>query len=144
MTTPWEPHREPLRATLSRTIVLAVVVGGVVAWRFGRLQWWPAAAGLALWFTFGGHWVELWFLNRLRPRLPRSRTVQAIARVTSWFLAGVGLGFGVLLTMRVFALAPGVALPAWWVAGLLFVGVELIVHAVLFLRRRPNAFTGAG
>src|SRR3954452_5069358 len=63
MTSTWPQYREPFSATIRRTVGIALAVGGIVAWRFGRFDAWPVMAALVLWFSFGGHWVELWFLN---------------------------------------------------------------------------------
>lgn len=144
MTSTWQVYREPLRATLSRTIGIALVVGGVIAWRYGNLRVWPIAAGLVLWFSLGGHWVELWFLNWLRPRLSRSRIPQVAARLGVWFVGGIGLGLGIVLTMRLFSLDRRVDVPAWWVFGVLFVALELVAHIALAARRRPNFYNGKG
>lgn len=141
---PWQPFREPFSTTLSRTVGIAVVVGGVLAWAYGRLEAWPVVAGLVLWFSFGGHWVELWFLNWLRPRLPRTRLVQVAARLAVWFTGGVGLGFGIVFTMRLSAWTRALHRPPWWAAGVVFVAVEFIAHTVLALRRRPNFYGGDG
>ena len=135
---------EPLATTLRRTVGIAVVVAVIVAWRIGTVAAWAPAAVLTLWFSFGGHWVEVWFLDWLRPRLPASRAPQAMVRISVWFAGGVALGFGMLLTTRI----PGVRWPsvslAWWVFGAAFVGVELIAHLVLLLRRRPSFYGGEG
>ena len=32
--------------------------------------------------------------------------------------------------------------PAWWVGGVAFIGIELIVHLILLARGKPNAFDG--
>jgi hypothetical protein len=144
MRSAWQPYREPLTATLSRTLGIALVVGGMFAWRFGKLAVWPLAASLVLWFSLGGHWVEVWFLNWLRPRLGESRAAQVAARLALWFVGGVSLGFGVVATMRLWQLTRAVQPPSWWIAGAIFVAVELVAHLVLMLRRRPNFYSGAG
>jgi hypothetical protein len=142
-TLPWQPYREPLRTTLLRTGTIALVVGAALAPRFGGLAPWPAAVLLVLWFSFGGHWVEVCFLNVLRPRLPAARPVQIAARLAVWFAGGVVLAAGMKLT----AIALG-ARPANWpllyLGGLAFIAVEFIAHAALMLRRRPNVYDGHG
>jgi len=87
----WQPYREPLRVALARNGTIALVVGAVLAWRLGGLSHWPIATLLVLWPSFGGHLVELWFLNYLRPRLPFSRAVHIGVRVMVWFVGGIGL-----------------------------------------------------
>jgi hypothetical protein len=102
------------------------------------------AACLVLWFSFGGHWVELGFLNWLRPRIAPSRLTQVVTRLGVWFVGGVVLGIGVVWSMRFFPLTRSRIAPSWWLGGVLFAGVELIAHGVLFARHRRNFYRGDG
>src|SRR2546425_9913478 len=104
----WRPFREPLSSTLVRTGTIALVLGAALALYRGGLARWPMATLLALWPALGGHYVELFFLNYIRPRLPDARAVQAAVRVGVWLVAGAGLGLGIALTAR----GPGEAGPA--------------------------------
>jgi hypothetical protein len=140
----WLPYREPLATTLVRNAVLALLIGGVVAWRLGRMPLWPAAAGLALWFTLGGHCVEIWFLNWLRPRIAPSRRAQLATRLAVWFAGGVILGLCVFATMRLTGMTHAIPVRRWWIAGVVFIGVELGAHLGLAASRRPNFYDGAG
>ncbi len=101
-------HQEPLRVTLVRTGLLALVVGFGAALLQRQPASWPQWTAFALWFTFGGHWVEIFFLNWLGPRLAAARGVQVTAR---------------LLT---------------WLGGPAFIGLELLVHAPSQLRAYPR------
>jgi hypothetical protein len=67
MTSQWKPYEEPFRTTVLRNAIIAIVVGAALAQLRGGLARWPLATLLALWPSLGGHWVELWFLNWLRP-----------------------------------------------------------------------------
>lgn len=140
---PWQPYREPLRSTLVRTGLIAVVVGGVLAVRWGGISRWPVATLLALWPAFGGHWVELWFLNWLRPRIPASRGVQILTRLAVWFVGGIVLAFGMQVTAMAFGMRP-MRWSNWWIAGVAFVGIELVVHMVLQMRGRSGFYSGRG
>ena len=141
--TDWQPYREPLRATLTRTIGIAIVAGAVTSVAFGRPARWPMMTVLMLWPSFGGHWVELWFLNWLRPRLASARGVQIAARIAVWFVGGIGLAFGMWLTA--FALTGLWRVPlAWWLAGFTFIGVELVAQLTLQMRGRPSFYNGRG
>lgn len=145
MTSPWQPYREPLRTTLARTISIALVVGAFFAtWRGGGLSRWPAATLVMLWFSFGGHWLEVWFLNWLRPRLSAARTIQIVARVTVWFVGGSGLALGMALTATALGGLGRGQWPAWWIGGLAFIGVELVAQLALQLRGRPSFYNGRG
>ena len=137
-----QSYQEPLLATLTRTATIALVAGAVLARSWGGLAQWPAAAILMLWPSFGGHWVEIWFLNVLRPRLPVARAAQVGARLVVWFIGGALLAQGMRLTvMALGRFRPG-HWPAWWIGGLAFIGVELVVHLILQLRGRPSFYNG--
>ena len=144
MTTPWQPFRETLRTTLTRTIGIAVIVGAVVALLSGGRVRWAVATLLFLWPSFGGHWVELWYLNWLRPRLSAARPVQIVARVAVWFVGGVALAFGMALTAKALSGFRPVRWPAWWVGGCAFIVLELVAQLVLHMRGRPSFYNGRG
>ena len=81
MTSLWQPFQEPIRQTLFRTVMIAFVVGGAIALPSRKWSTWPLATLLVLWPSFGGHWVEVWFLNWLRPRVsPHSRCADCHSR----------------------------------------------------------------
>ena len=138
----WMPHRERLRTTLARTIGIALVAGAVLAMRWGGLARWPIATLLMLWPSFGGHWLELWFLDWLRPRLPRRRGVQIVARLATWFAGGIVIAIGMLVTATTLVGPPAIPWTDWWKAGLAMIAIELIAHSVLYLRRAPSFFDG--
>jgi hypothetical protein len=127
-----------------RTGVIAIVVGAVLARFWGGLARWPLATVLVLWPSLGGHWVEIWFLNRLRPRLSIARASQVAARVGVWFVGGTGLAIGMGLTAMALAGLRPAHWPPWWVGGLSFIGIELVAHLVLQLRGRPSFYNGRG
>jgi hypothetical protein len=139
----WLPYREPLRVTLVRTGTIALVAGAGLAFSRGGPARWPITTLLVFWITFGGHWVEVWFLNWLRPRLSVARAAQVVARLAVWFIGGIGLALGMRLTaMAIAGVRP--RWPAWWLGGLAFIGIELVVHIVLQLRGRPSFYNGRG
>jgi hypothetical protein len=142
MRSPWQLEREPLRTTLVRTGAIAVIAGAVLARWWGGWSRWPMATLLALWSSLGGHWVEVFFLRWLRPRVSSARAVQAGVRVVVWFVGGVGLALGMYLTAM--ALAGPARWPVWWVWGLVFIGIELVAHLVLHARGRPSVYNGRG
>ncbi len=133
---------EPIRATLIRNFGIAIVVGGLLAWRFSHLSVFPIAAALVLWFTLGGHYVEVFFLTWVRPRVRQSRGIQSVARLATWFVGGALLGVGVVLTAQLHPATRRLGFPAWWAFGLAFIVLELVTHVGLARRRQPN-FYGA-
>jgi hypothetical protein len=127
---------------LLRTFGIAVAVGAVIACAWGRLGFWPIAALVVLWFSFGGHWVEVGFLNWIRPRISEARIAQLACRLGVWFVAGVGLGLGMRITAVAFAGDPSDRWPAWWLGGVGFIGLELLVHLVAQIRGRDSFYNG--
>jgi len=140
----WEPYREPLRTTVKRTFLIAAIAAAILAPWMGGFHTWPLLALLLLWPAFGGHWVDVLFLNWLRPRLPSAPAVQRIARILVWFAGGVLLSIGARWTAAMFT--PGrLEVWLWWaIAGTLFVVIELVAHAALQMRGRPSFYNGAG
>jgi hypothetical protein len=134
---------EPLRTTLLRTIIIALVAGVVIARFSGGRIGWALTRCLLLWFTFGGHLVELWYVNWLRPRISIAHYVQILARVATWFVGGTALALGMALTARALGF-PSAQWPTWWLGGFAFIVLELVVHLALQLRGQPSFYNGRG
>src|SRR5256885_14905382 len=77
----WPRFAEPFRRALARNVALAAVAGAVLALQRHNLGLLLPLAALALWFSLGGHYIELAFLNGLRARIPAGRLPQVIARL---------------------------------------------------------------
>jgi hypothetical protein len=138
-----ETFTEPWRATALRTGSLALAIGIAVGLYEHHLTAVLLTTLLALWFTLGGHFAEVWFRNHLRQRLGGQGVVQAVARLTYWFGAGSVLYAGALAT-RAILTGRGAASWPWWTGGVLFVGLELLVHLLLLARRQPSFYNGRG
>lgn len=134
---------EPLLRTLGRNVVLAVIVGCVLALQRHNLKLLPSLAALALWFSLGGHYVELVFLNGVRPRVAPGRLPQLAWRVGVWFVGGAVLFLLMATTARVLPFR-SIPFRLWWYGGCALVGIELLVHAALALRGEPNFYSGRG
>jgi hypothetical protein len=144
MTSPWQSFREPLHTTLLRNGTIAILGGAVVARFWGGLPRWPLATLVVLWPSLGGHWLEVWFLNWLRPRIWAARGVQVAVRVIVWFVGGTGLALGMGLTAIALAGFRPAHWPPWWLAGLTFICIEIVAHLVLQFRGRPSFYNGRG
>jgi hypothetical protein len=127
-----------------RTVTIALIAGAIFALVRHRRTLWPFATLLMLWPSFGGHWVELWFLNWLRPRIADSRAVQVSARVMVWLIGGAVLALGMCLTATMLADVPPSRWPTWWLGGVAFIGIELVAQLALQLSGRPSFYNGRG
>ena len=139
----WSRFEEPFRRTLARNVALAAVVAAVLALQRHHLKLLLPLAALALWFSLGGHYIELAFLNGLRARIPHGRLTQAVVRLLVWSVGGVLLYVCMAATARALPIEPP-PLRLWWYGGFLLIGVELAVHAVLAIRGLPNFYNGRG
>jgi hypothetical protein len=136
--------REPLRVTLTRTVGIALIAGAALAPFWGGLARWPLTTVLLLWPTLGGHYVELAFLDVVRPRLSDSRAVHALARIAVWFVGGALLAIGMRFTAIALHAPRPLPAAAWWIGGFAFIGLELVVHLALHARGRPSFYNGRG
>jgi hypothetical protein len=137
------PFAEPWRSTALRNGTIALAIGLGVGLYTRRIAVALLASVLALWFTLGGHVLEVLFRNRLGPRIGGSAPAQAVTRLVYWFLGGSALYAGVLAT-RAILTGRSVVPWSWWAGGLAFVGLELVVHLLLLARRQPSFFNGRG
>jgi hypothetical protein len=138
------PYREPIRTTLTRTVAIAVIVGAVVAWQMGKPARWPFATLVMLWPSLGGHFVELFFLDYLRPRVRGGRAAQIAIRVALWSGGGMALFACVRWTATALGGLPALERLAWWIGGVAFVAIELVAHLMLRLAGRPSFYDGRG
>lgn len=131
-------------SAIVRNVAIALAAGAAISGLRGGPVRWLEFSLIALWPSFGGHFVELWFLNWLRPRLRPIRGTQAAARLGLWYLAGnMLLG---LMTLSGSALF-GFHMPSWMrfgANGVIFIGVELLAHLALLLSGRPSFYDGRG
>ena len=139
----WVPYREPLKRTLVRNVAIAVAVGAGIAAASHRLPLLLPASILALWFSLGGHYVEVLFLNGVRPRIPHQRAVQVATRAGVWFFGGCLLYLLMAATAHALPVRPPRA-ARWWTGGLMLIAIELVVHSVLARRGAPNFYDGDG
>ncbi len=137
-------ERESLRVTLTRTIGIALIAGAALASRWGGLSQWPLTTTLMLWPSLGGHYVELAFLEIVRPRLSDSRAVHTPARIAVWFVGGALLAIGMRFTAILLHAPRPLPASIWWIGGFVFVALELVVHLALHARGRSSLYGGRG
>ena len=135
------PFKEPLQATALRTGTLALVFGTVIFVASAHRIRWPVAVLVALWPALGGHWVELSFLNMVKPRLAPQRYLHTLARLVVWSVGGLAIALMMRATARTWS-DTDIAWRMVWFGGPAFIAIELVVHAALAARGMPNFFDG--
>jgi hypothetical protein len=138
-----EPFTEPWRATALRTGAIALAIGVGVGLYKRQLAAVPLATLLALWFTLGGHFVEVLLRNQLRHRIGGQAPVRRAARLVYWFAGGSALYAGALATRAILTGHEAVPWP-WWTGGVVFVGLELLIHLLLHARGKASLYDGRG
>jgi hypothetical protein len=136
-----ERFSEPWWATALRTVGIALGIGLAVGLSRHRLVLVPVVTAVALWFTLGGHILEVWWRNGPRRRF-HTRVSRLAARLVAWFVGGSALYAGALGTW----LVTGHRAPAWpwWTGGAFYVAAELVMHVGLLALRQPSAYDGRG
>jgi len=143
MNTTFVPFTEPWQKTATRTVLLALAIGAAVGWFRHRLALVFPVSLFALWFTLGGHYLEVLFRNHLRLQLPRAALSQLSARLIYWFLGGSAIYAATLTTSQ--ALAPHWPSGArWWLVGLAFLAAELLIHGLMAARGQASIYDGHG
>jgi hypothetical protein len=138
-----EPFREAWSATARRTGAIALAIGAGVGIYQRQLAAALLATVVALWFTLGGHLVEVLLRNHLLPRLGGGRAVQIAARLAGWFAGGTLLYAAALATRAMISSHPMPSRP-WWTGGVAFIGLELVVHLLMHARGIANVYDGRG
>src|SRR5215831_12767976 len=108
--------REPLFRTLARNVTIAAVVGSVLAFRTHDAGLFVPFSVLVLWFSLGGHYVEVLFLNGICPRIASARLARVSARLAVWFTGGAILFVLMAATVRVLPVRPP-SFQSWWFEG---------------------------
>ena len=91
--------------------------------------------------VFGGHWLELLFINFIKFGLPKSMLLLYFVRVCYWFLSSILL-FLIANTVRNLLENKSGQLGNWWIFGLLYIGIQLVMYAIMQLRLKKSFYNG--
>ena len=147
----FHPCYEPLKTTLIRTVLIAVALGTIFSIILLRHLPRSLVDGYAvltlvlsiLWISLGGHWLELGYLNVLRPRIARLPDwLLFVVRLGVWLLGGtvlclVAITTGTLMTTGHLPTEAIVECTLRY-GGMAFIAIELVPHLVLTMRGRPS------
>ena len=134
----WQPFREPLRATLTRTIGIALVAGALFSQRWGGMSRWPIASVVMLGRRSA---ATSWSSGS---STGSDRAFRAIAPCRSPCASGSGSSAACVFALAMWLTAAALtgrqpaARPVWWIGGLVFIGIELVAQLVLYLRGQPE------
>lgn len=90
---------------------------------------------------FVGHWLELFFINVIKFRLPRNIYVLYIVRVCYWFVSSILL-FLIANAIRELLVSNSRQLGNCWSFGFLYIGVQLLMYAIMHIRLKKSFYNG--
>ena len=90
---------------------------------------------------FVGHWIELLFIKVIKFQLPRNIYVLYIVRVCYWFVSSILL-FLIANTIRELLVSNSRQLGNWWSFGFLYIGVQLLLYAIMHIRLKKGFYNG--
>ena len=91
--------------------------------------------------VFGGHWLELLFINYIKFELPQNIFVLYVSRVIYWFLSSIPLFIIANFIIGIF-LHKNRNPNSWWAFGLLYIGIELFMQLITHLRFKKSFYNG--
>ena len=143
-----EKITEPFLQTLFRTVIAATIISLVLYFIHvipfnGKSKLIEYGVIWAAFFSifFVGHWIELLFINVIKFRLPRNIYVLYIARVCYWFVSSILL-FLIANTIRELLVSNSRQLGNWWSFGFLYIGVQLLMYAIMHIRLKKSFYNG--
>jgi hypothetical protein len=147
METP-EKNTEPFLQTVIRTIVTTTIIAGIIfllhvfpPGEKSKLTLFEMIWTMVFCIVFGGHWLELVFINRIKFALPKNIFLLYCIRIAYWFLCSIPLFFMMNLVENLFSYQAG-HLGRWEVFGLLYIGIQLAMHAIMHIRFKKSFYNG--
>jgi len=143
-----EKNTESFIQTAGRTVLTTTIIAVILNW----LHVFPSGGESKLtvfeiiWLiifciVFGGHWLELLFINHIKFALPKNILVLYLLRIVYWFLCSIPLFIAAGLINNLFSHKTGY-LGHWWTFGFLYIGIQLLMHAIMHIRFKKSFYNG--
>ncbi|MDB5134129.1 MAG: hypothetical protein JWP37_732 [Mucilaginibacter sp.] len=143
-----EKNTEPFIQTIIRTILTTTIIAVILYWVHlfpsggkSKLTQFEMIWSVVFCVVFGGHWLELVFINYLKFALPKNILLLYLIRVAYWFLCAIPLFFVMNLICNSFSHKTG-HLGHWWAFGFFYIGIELLMHAIMQMRFKKSFYNG--
>ena len=91
--------------------------------------------------VFGGHWLELVFINQVKFVLPKNILLLYLIRIGYWFLCSIPLFFLANSITNLFSHKTG-QLGHWWIFGFFYIGIQLFMHGIMHIRFKKSFYNG--
>ena len=143
-----EKNTAPFIQTVIRTIITTTIIAVILY--FSRV--FPSGGQskqvvfAMIWsavfcIVFGGHWLELLYINYLKFALPKNIWLLYFTRIVYWFLCAIPLLFVAELVVNLVS-DQKIHLGQWWKFGFFYIGIELFMHAIMQTRFKKSFYNG--
>lgn len=139
---------EAVVRTLIRTLITATIIAALIYFLrlFPQGQKSKLSQFEMIWLmifsiVFVGHWLELLFINYLKFALPKNMPLLYTERIVYWFVCAIPLFFIAGFIYRSFTGGSG-GFANWWMFGLIYIGIELFMHAIMQAKFKKSFYNG--
>jgi hypothetical protein len=143
-----EKNTESFTQTVIRTIITTTIIAIILTWLHifpsgekSKLTQFVMIWSAIFCIVFGGHWLELVFINHIKFALPKNIFVLYFIRIGYWFLCSILLFFIANLIVNLFPHRTG-QLGHWWIFGFFYIGIQLFMHAITHIRSKKSFYNG--
>ena len=142
-----EKNTERLLQTIIRTIITTTIIAAILIFAhiipgYGMSK--PTLFG-TIWLmifciVFGGHWLEVLFINSIKFMLPQNMFFLYFVRIIYWFLCAIPLF--ILANWSCSLTGYNLSIGNWWMFGFVYIGIELFMHAIMQLKQKKSFYNG--
>jgi hypothetical protein len=143
-----EKNTEPFIQTIIRTIITTTIIAVILYCMHvfppgeeSKLTQFEMIWAMVFCIVFGGHWLELVFINYLKFASPKNISLLYFIRIVYWFLCALPLFFIANLIINLFSHQTGY-LGHWWTFGFFYIGIQLLMHAIMQIRLKKSFYNG--
>jgi len=143
-----EKNTERFVQTVIRTIVTTTIIAVIVillhvfpSGERSKLTIFAIIWSAVFCIVFGGHWLELLFIDQIKFSLPKNILMLYFIRIAYWFLCSIPLFFMADLIIKLFSNNTA-HLGHWWTFGFFYIGIQLLMHAIMHIRFKKSFYNG--
>ncbi len=143
-----EKFPESFIKTVIRAIVTTTIIAIILYWVHvfptgdkSKLTLFEMIWSIVFCIVFGGHWLELLFINYIKFALPKNILLLYFIRIAYWFLCAIPLFFIADFINTLFSHKTS-HLGQWWTFGFFYIGIELLMHGIMQIRAKKSFYNG--
>ena len=143
-----EKNTESFLQTVKRTIITTTIIALVLylinifpSGESSKLKVFGIIWLVIFSIVFGGHLLELVFINHIKFSLPRNILLLYFIRIGYWFLSSIPLFILANFVSNLFSHKRG-HLGNWWTFGFIYIGIQLLMYGIMHIRLKKSFYNG--